>query len=204
MRLYPDVPRRRAATLAGDLAVLALVLLFAWLGMRVHDRVDELAALGRGVSQTGQSVQGTFDDAAGAVQDVPLVGGQVAGALRDAGRGTGGEAARIGAEGEQSAHELADLAGWLTFGIPALLLLSRTVPPRVTQMRTLTAAVRVLRATDDPERRRLLAQRAAFGLPYGTLVRHTRDPLGDLAAGRLEPLVAAALEDAGISARPRR
>jgi hypothetical protein len=201
MRLYPDVPRRRAATLAGDLAVLLLVLLFAWLGGLVHDRVDELAALGRGVSDTGRTVEGGLGSAAGAVEDVPLVGGEVAGALRDAGRGTAGRAVAAGEEGQRTAHELADLAGWLTFGVPALLLLSRVVPPRIAQVRARTAAERVVAASDDPERRRLLAQRAAFGLPYGTLVRHTRDPLGDLAAGRLDALVAAAREDAGL--RPR-
>ncbi len=201
MRLYPDVPRRRAATLAGDLAVLLLVLLFAWLGGLVHDRVDELAALGRGVSDTGRTVEGGLGSAAGAVEDVPLVGGEVAGALRDAGRGTGGRAVAAGEEGERTARELADLAGWLTFGIPALLLLSRVLPPRIAQVRAMTAAERIVGAGDDPQRRALLAQRAAFGLPYGTLVRHTRDPLGDLAAGRLDALVAAAREDAGL--RPR-
>ncbi len=66
------------------------------------------------------------------------------------------------------------------------------------RVRTLSAADRVLRAPEDAERRRLLAQRAAFGLPYSTLLRHTQDPLGDLAAGRLDPLVAAVREDAGL------
>jgi hypothetical protein len=50
----------------------------------------------------------------------------------------------------------------------------------------------------SPERERLVAQRAAFGLPYGALLRHTRDPLGDLEAGRYASLVAAELEDAGL------
>jgi hypothetical protein len=50
----------------------------------------------------------------------------------------------------------------------------------------------------DPERRRLLAMRAAFGLPYGTLIGYTRDPLGDLADARYDSLVSAALDDAGI------
>ena len=44
--------------------------------------------------------------------------------------------------------------------------------------------------------------RAAFSLPYGQLLRYTPDPFGDLAAGRHEGLLAAALEDAGLAARP--
>jgi hypothetical protein len=97
-------------------------------------------------------------------------------------------------------HRLADLLGWSFFLVPALLLLTRALPPRVGQIRRMTAAHRVLREPGDPGRRALLAQRAAFGLPYATLVRHTRDPLGDLQAGRLDALVAAAREDAGLRA----
>ena len=40
--------------------------------------------------------------------------------------------------------------------------------------------------------------RAAFALPYGELLRFTRDPLGDLEAGRYDALVDAALDDAGL------
>jgi hypothetical protein len=59
----------------------------------------------------------------------------------------------------------------------------------------------VLGDQDTLERRRLLAMRAAFSLPYGQLLAYTRDPLGDLASERYDGLVAAALEDAGL--RPR-
>ena len=50
----------------------------------------------------------------------------------------------------------------------------------------------------DPERRRLVAMRAAFSLPYGTLLAYTRDPIGDLAEGRYEALVDAIADDAGL------
>ena len=64
-------------------------------------------------------------------------------------------------------------------------------------------AARGAGAAEPPADRldRLLAQRAAFGLPYATLLRHTSDPLGDLKAGRLDGLIAAVLEDAGLRAR---
>jgi len=201
MRLYPDLPRRRATTLAGDVLVLALLGLFAWLGLVVHDAVDELATLGRGVSNAGRSVQGGLDQVADAVGAAPIVGGQLGDALRDAGSSTGGEAVRLGREGEESAHDAANVLGWTTFGVPAILLLSRWLPARVAKVRALTAAHRVFAVGyEHPERRRALAHRAAFGLPYAVLVRHTRDPLGDLLAGRLDPLIAAAREDAGLRA----
>ena len=67
-------------------------------------------------------------------------------------------------------------------------------------MRRLNAAAKVVGEL-SPERRRLMAMRAAFGLPYGDLLRYTQDPLGDLEAGRYDALVAAELEQAGL--RPR-
>lgn len=202
MRLYPELPARRTATILRDLATLAAVVLFAVLALEVHDRVDALSAAGRGAQDAGRSVQRGFDSAAGAVGGVPIVGGDLSGALRDAGQGTGGEAVAAGKAGEDAAHSAARLLGWLTFLLPTGLLLSRVLPPRVSQVRTLHSAGRALRleAAGSPEHERLLAMRAAFALPYATLLRYTPDPLGDLAAGRHERLVAALAEDAGLRA----
>ena len=204
MRLYPDIPGRRLATLAADAAVLVLVLVFAWLAVKVHDTVDRLAALGQGVHDAGSAVESGFESAADKVDEVPLVGGKVADGLRGAGEGSGGNVADLGTRGEDGAHRLANLLGLLTFFVPTGLLLLQTLPSRIAQVRRLTAAARVLQpAGADGDRRRLVAMRAAFSLPYGQLLEYTRDPLGDLAAERYDPLVAAALDDAGLR-QPRR
>jgi hypothetical protein len=217
MRLYPAAPGRRAATLAGDLAVVVLLCLFAWAGVKVHDEIDRLASVGRSVEDSGRglsvttrdatdAVGGAFDTAGGAVQGVPLVGGQLADALRSAGRGVArpvnhasdAQARKLiaaGREQERQTHRLARLAGWLTFLIPALLLLVWKLPSRIGLARRLTAAQRALRGA-PPE---ILAARAAYDLPFRTLVRHTPDPFGDLAAGRHAALLAALAEDAGVA-----
>ena len=200
MRFYPQVPSRLAATLVADLAVVALLAVFAWLGLKVHDTVDQLAVLGQGVHEAGSAVQGGFEQAADAVEGTPVVGDDVADGLRGAGEGTGGNVAEVGREGEERVHRLADLLGLVTFGIPAALLLFQALPQRIALIRRMTAASRVLGAADDGERRRLLAMRAAFSLPYGQLLEYTRDPFGDLAEGRYDALVAAAYEDAGLRA----
>jgi len=203
MRFYPEVPSRLAATIARDVLAVTLLAAFAWLGLTVHDAVDQLAVLGRGVHDTGAAVQGGFEAAADAVADVPAVGDDLADGLRGAGEGSGGEVAELGRRGEERVHRLADLLGLLTFALPSALVLLQHVPGRIAQIRRLTAADRVLRHPDGRERRRLLAMRAAFSLPYGQLLEYSRDPLGDLAAERYDPLVAAALEDAGLRARNR-
>jgi hypothetical protein len=171
VRLYPELPARRLATLGHDLLLLVLLALLAWLGLKVHDAVDKLAVLGSGVKKVGASV--------------PVVGDPVE---------------DLGAQGEDSVHHLANLLGLIVFGVPALLVLWRLLPERISQIRRLTAAARVLKAGDDPERRRVLAERAAFSLPYSRLLAYTPDPLGDLAAERYDSLVAAALEDEGLRA----
>src|SRR5919201_380879 len=118
-------------------------------------------------------IRGGFDDAARAASSAPVVGGDIASALRRAGdttaapirRRVAGEARRLqttGAEAQRRAHRLATLLGWLCFGVPAALVLALTVPPRVRQVRRLRGAARILDGAPAPE----LARRAAYGLSY--------------------------------------
>jgi hypothetical protein len=227
-RLYPDLPGARARALGSDLAVVLLVVLFAWLGLRVHDAVADLRRVGQGITkagtaigdsgrQTGGAVRRGLETAAGAVDGVPVAGGPLSGALRDGGAAAGGEIERqaaapaqrvveAGRDAERQALRTARVVGWATFLVPTILLLVRVVPQRVSRARELTVAHRFLAAGDvrDEERLRVLAQRAAFSLPYGVLLRHTPDPVGDLVAHRHDRLVAALGEHAGLRVdRPR-
>ena len=200
MRLYPDTADDRGRAVARDALTILTLIVLAWLALKVHDAVDELAVLGEGVRDSGEVVQNGLDSAGDAVDGVPVVGGELGDALRDAGEGTGGEVADAGREGEQRVHDLADLLGLLFFAVPASILLVLTLPARIRQVRELNASDRLLDVSTD-ERRRLVAMRAAFSLPAAALARHTRDPMGDLSEGRYAPLIAAAYDEAGL--RPR-
>jgi hypothetical protein len=200
MRVYPDQPGRRIDLMARDLAVVLTLVIFGVIALAVHDAVDELAVLGEGVESAGRGVSGGFEAAADAVDGTPLIGGELGDALRGAGEGSGGEVEDLGRGGAGAAHDLANLLGILFFALPAGLLLVWTLPPRIRQVRRLNAAAKVL-GDLSPERRRLLAMRAAFGLPYGQLLRFTKDPLGDLEAGRYDALVAAELDQVGLQPR---
>jgi len=190
--------------LVGDLLAIALLVLFAWVGLKVHDAVDRLAVLGEGVQASGGAIEKGFDSAADAVDGTPVVGDEIGDGLRSAGEGSGGEVVDLGEEGEEGAHDLANVLGFVTFALPALLVIVVWLPGRIGQIRRLRAASQVVGDRATPERRRLLAMRAAFSLPYGQLLAYTRDPLGDLEDGRYDALVAAALEDAGLRAEPVR
>lgn len=204
MHLYPELRGPKARALVGDFLAIALLVLFAWAGLKVHDAVDRLAVLGEGVQASGGAIEKGFDSAADAVDGTPIVGDEIGDGLRSAGEGSGGEVVDLGEEGEEGAHDLANVLGFVTFALPALLVIVVWLPGRVGQIRRLRAASQVVGDRATPERRRLLAMRAAFSLPYGQLLAYTRDPLGDLEDGRYDALVAAALEDAGLRAEPVR
>jgi hypothetical protein len=200
MRLYPDTPDDRGRAVSRDALTILTLIVLAWLALKVHDAVDALAVLGSGVQDSGEAIQNGFERAGGAASGIPVVGDEVGDALTDAGEGTGGEVAQAGADGEEQVHYLANLLGILFFAIPASILLVTTLPGRIRQVRELNAAERVL-DTSSEERRRLIAMRAAFSLPATELARHTRDPIGDLAEGRYDPLIDAAFDEAGLRRR---
>jgi hypothetical protein len=200
MRIYPDTHDDRGRAVARDALTILTLIVLAWLALKVHDTVDKLAVLGSGVRDSGEAVQSGFGAAADAISGIPVVGGDVGDALRDAGKGTGGNVADAGQAGEDRVHDLANLLGILFFALPASILLVTTLPGRIRQVRELNAVERLLDVTSE-ERRRLVAMRAAFSLPAAALARHTRDPLGDLEAGRYDPLIAAAYDNAGVAPR---
>lgn len=123
MRLYPDVPGRRAGTLAHDALLVVLLLALAAIGLKVHAAVDRLAVLGEGVRKAGGSV--------------PF--------------GIGGSVEDLGRRGESDVHDLANLLGAVCFGLPAAVALWHFVPPRLAQIRRLTDAERVLRGAPERE-----------------------------------------------------
>jgi hypothetical protein len=200
MKLYPSQPAARRRTLTGDLLALLLILLFAVLGLKVYDAVDGLAVLGTGVKDAGGAVTEGFGAAGEAVSGAPLVGDELGDALGQAGEATGGPVEEAGREGEDAVHDLALLLGLLVFLLPTAVYLWQVGPRRLHQIRTLTATARALSGELTPARRQALAMRAAFGLPFGQLLRHTQDPIGDFVADRYDPLLDALFEDAEVRA----
>jgi hypothetical protein len=196
--LYPDLPAARWRAMTRDGLVVLLLIAFAILGIRVHHSVDRLAALGAGLVQAGSTVKTALGSAASSISGVPVVGGDLAGALRGAGSATGGGVVSLGRSGEQDAHHLATLLGVLMWAIPSAVLLASVLPRRVAEVRRLRHLRLALSAPNAEARRRLLALRAVMSLPDEALFAYSPDPAGDLLAGRYEALATAALSQAGL------
>jgi hypothetical protein len=216
MRLYPASSYRATRTAIGDLLVVLLLILFAWVGVKVHDGIIQLTSVGREIQDSGRALSATardtargiddaFASAGGAVDGVPIVGQQLGNALRDAPQGAtdsirdngereGARIVLLGREQVRRTEQAANAAGWLAFLLPAAVLLAFRLPPRIRLITRMSTAQRTLRGAPE----HILAARAAYSLPYGTLTRYTRDPFGDLAAGRHDGLLAALAEDAGV------
>ena len=198
LKLYPDVPDRRRERVIRDVAVLLMLLFLIWMGRSVYQRIDSITVLATGVSSAGESVQSGFGAVAGAVESVPVIGDNLASALKSSGEATGGNVADLGAQGAEAIHRTALLIGLLTFLIPAILLVGLTLPDRVRGIRQISLAGQFLAGEPSPERERILAMRAVFNLPVDHLLEYSSDPIADLMAGRHERLIDALYAESGL------
>jgi hypothetical protein len=190
--------------MARDAVLIASLLVFIWLGLRVYHDVDRLTVLGHGVATAGAAVTSGFRAAGAAAQGIPIVGGAFAGALKGVGTSAGGNVEAVGLAGEHSAHHLAEVLGLLTWALPTALILLLMLPARIRQVRRLEQARALASARTSDERQRLVALRALLTLPDDALKAHTSDPADDMLAGRYSGLVTAAIEDLGLRTPPAR
>src|SRR5919204_6839924 len=95
MRLYPDVPSRRTATILWDLAFLAGLGILLWIAIYIHQGVNRLAVLGSRISNVASGLP-------------PPLSGPVS---------------NFGSTGVSHVHSLATIASVIAFAVPAGLLL---------------------------------------------------------------------------------
>jgi hypothetical protein len=129
----------------GDVAVAALIALFAWLALLLNDSVQGLGDMAVGIRDTGTSIESSgrgtsqeirrsVDEAADAIESVPFIGGDAGRRVRAAGersaraveretRSDGRRLVDAGRQGQSDASRTALLIGWLAFLMPTALLL---------------------------------------------------------------------------------
>ena len=206
MMVWSERRGPRLREMVADAATIVWVGLWAMLGIRIYGGLAELAGAGRLIRDGGIGLRNTGGEVAGAVQGVPLVGENAATRIRDAFGSAADPVIAFGSDIERLLLIIAGLLGLLVVLIAVVPWLNRYVPWRLARIERLNAAARAIRPAvvpgasvlEAPDLDRLLASRALHRLEYAKLLEFTPDPFGDWAAGRLDGLVQAELESAGL------
>lgn len=188
------VSNRRALSRL-DLAVIAWVLVCAFIGLKAGQGIASLSGVGDDVRAIGTAVRET-GDAIGSI-DVPLVGGGIKSAGQSVSK-AGADVERRGRKTHRKIKRTAWLVGLAIALLPTLPLLGLYVPLRRRRIRERDAVIQGLDdARGDPTIERMLAERALLSLPYARLVE-LGEPWRDVAEGRYSELAAIERERAQL------
>lgn len=195
---YADTPVRRGLQLSADLLAVVALLGCLWLGTTVHDLTAELAGPGRTLESAGAGLAGRLADAGSAAEEVPLVGGDLRTPFDEA-----SESARsiedAGVAQQQVVANLADMLGWLSGGLSALVVVSLWLPRRVRFVRHALHARRLRTSGAGLD---VLALRALTHQPLAALSRIPGDAGAGWRSGDREVISALAtleLKELGLS-----
>jgi hypothetical protein len=171
MRLYADRPDRRARQLAADVGLLAWAVGWVLVARVVHRAVLVLAEPGRALADLGGSISRSMDSAAGAAEDVPVVGDELADPFSSLGD-AGGSVAGAGQGAQDAVQTLATVLAVVLVVLPVGWMLLRWAPWRLRWAREAAAADRLMadRRLDPPDLE-LLAARALATAPLPALAR---------------------------------
>lgn len=200
MKLYADIPARRVAQLFADLLTVAWVAGWIFVGRFVHEMVSALAVPGEKMDDAGTSLSAKLLEAAGKVDDLPLVKDGIAAPFEGAAKA----ADQLRAAGEAQVDAVSTIAIWLAVGVvvvPVLMWLMVYVPLRWRFIRTATSTQRFLEAGTGAD---LVALRAMSTQPLHKLVKISDDPVkawrdGDAAV--VAKLAELELRSVGLSAK---
>ena len=169
MRLYAQNPALRLRQLAADIGLLVWIVGWVLAARAVHGAVLLLAGPGQAVEDLGRSVGGSMESAAGAAEDVPLVGDELS-APFDALAEASGSVRGAGQSAQDAVETLATILAVALVVLAVGWMLLRWLPWRTRWLREATAAAQVLRAgpTGVPDLE-LLAARAMATAPLPRL-----------------------------------
>ncbi len=174
MKIYSDIPARRARQTLGDAWLVLWSLLWVWAALRLHDLVLNLATPGQAVADGATRLAGSIADAGEAVASVPLVGDTL-GSPFDS---MASAALSIADAGQAEVDAVGKLATFLAIALAVVAIASFAVfwvPIRLAFVRRATAAQRFVEANEDLD---LFALRAMARQPLHVLARISDDPAG--------------------------
>jgi hypothetical protein len=202
---WSETPGRRRREIVADVATWAWVATWSVIAFRIHAAIAGFAEAGRALERGGVAIKDAGAQVGSSLDGLPLVGQGVGDIARNAFTGAGSPFVFVGSEFVDLITLIARILGLLVLAVAVVPWLSRYLPwraARLAQLRSATTAIRTrpsgatLGSID-----RLLASRALHRLSWEEMLTHSRDPLGEFAAGRYQALARAELESVGL--RPR-
>ena len=199
MKFYADLPARRTRQVVADLFLLAWIVVWAKIGLAVHDSTLQLAAPGRRLESAGSGFRERLESAGEGVDDLPILDDRVADPFRDA-AGAGTSIEDAGRDLVDACERLADVLGWVTALTPIIIVGALWLSQRWRFVRRATAAQSLVDDVDDLD---LFALRAMANQPLPALSRISSDPAGAWRRGDTEVIRSLALlELADCGLRP--
>ncbi|TQL67112.1 hypothetical protein FB381_0985 [Nocardioides albertanoniae] len=200
MLLYADIPSRRIAQVLADVLTLAWIVGWIVVGRLVHELISALAVPGEKMDEAGRSLSERLLEAAGRVDDLPLVSDGFSTPFEGAARA----ADRLSAAGESQVEAVGTIALGFAVAVvvvPVVMWLLVYVPLRWRFIRTATSTRRFLEAGTGAD---LVALRAMSTRPLHELAKISNDPVrawrdGDAAV--VAELAALELNAAGLSTK---
>ncbi|GGR56277.1 uncharacterized membrane protein YciS (DUF1049 family) [Nocardioides luteus] len=200
MKLYADTPVRRVSQLLADLLTVGWVVGWVLVGRLVHKLVSALAVPGEKMDDAGTSLSAKLLEAAGKVDDLPLVKDGIAAPFEGAAKA----ADQLRAAGEAQVEAVASIAIGLAVAVvavPVLMWLMVYLPLRLRFIRRATSTQRFLQSGTGAD---LVALRAMSTQPLHKLVRISDDPVRAWREGDAEVVARLAeleLRSVGLSAK---
>lgn len=174
MKLYADLPVRRAAQVLADVLTVGWVAVWVWLGRVVYDATLQLLGLARQLEGAGTRFGSTMTDAGRTLRRVPFVGDQLQRPF-DAAASTGGDIADAGRQLGVAVRNLGLVLGLTTAVVPIVLVVGVWLLLRLRFVRRASAAQRFVDADEDLD---LFALRALSRQPMHRLAAVSPDPAG--------------------------
>jgi hypothetical protein len=165
MKLYADLPGRRARQIAADGLMLTWALLWIWAARTAHDAALTLAEPGRTLESAGGSFRDRMLGVGDRVDDLPLLADRLAGPFRDVSL-VGTDIASAGSGLVTAAERLALVAALAVAVLPISLVGVLWLALRMRWVRRATALTRFLQRGGEPD---LIALRALTHRPLASL-----------------------------------
>lgn len=197
MKLYADLPARRAGQVAADLGMLLWIVVWLWAAKAVHAVTMQLAEPGRQLEGAGSSFRDKMEQASGSVSDLPLIDDKVSTPF-DQAAGAGTDIEQAGRDLVTAVERLSLVLAIVTALVPILLGLLWWGLSRYRFVRAATAAQRFIDTDADLD---LFALRAMAHQPMDRLARVSDDPAAAWRRGDRDVVRALALlelRDAGL------